>query len=349
MILTPKPNLADPAFDSLSDHVAEEAFDGDFAADDVFEEMAPITLELTPDACGHRLDKVIAQLVPQYSRSRLQLWLEAGFVTVDGKVAKRNMTAYGDEKIVILPQSAPEDEAFKPEAMELNIVHEDEHIIVINKPAGLVVHPGPGNWSGTLLNGLLHHCPQLAGVPRAGIVHRLDKDTSGLMVVGKTLASQTDLVRQLQARTVKREYFALVWGTPKMAGTIDASIARHPRDRVKMAVSENFTAKPAITHYELIGSGELDRRPVSLMQCRLETGRTHQIRVHMQHLGFALVGDYVYGKQHLVSVFSRQALQARRLGLVHPGTLEACEWIVPLADDFAELIATAGIPEPEQV
>jgi 23S rRNA pseudouridine1911/1915/1917 synthase len=180
-------------------------------------------------------------------------------------------------------------------------------------------------------------------------VHRLDKDTSGLMVVGKTLASQTDLVRQLQARTVKREYFALVWGTPKQAGTIDASIARHPRDRVKMAVSENFTAKPAITHYELIGSGELDRRPVSLMQCRLETGRTHQIRVHMQHLGFALVGDSVYGKQHLVSVFSRQALQARRLGLVHPGTLEACEWIVPLADDFAQLIATAGIPEPEQV
>jgi 23S rRNA pseudouridine1911/1915/1917 synthase len=351
VILTSKPNLAAPLSDSdLNDvvvhtdaHDADEAFDGD----ELFDDLAPIHLELAPDACGHRLDKVISKLVPQYSRSRLQLWLEAGFVTVDGKVAKRNMTAYGDEKIVILPQSAPEDEAFKPEAMELNIVHEDEHIIVINKPAGLVVHPGPGNWSGTLLNGLLHHCPQLAGVPRAGIVHRLDKDTSGLMVVGKTLASQTDLVRQLQARTVKREYFALVWGTPKVAGTIDASIARHPRDRVKMAVSENFTAKPAITHYELIGSGELDRRPVSLMQCRLETGRTHQIRVHMQHLGFALVGDYVYGKPHLVSVFPRQALQARRLGLVHPGTRENCEWLVPLADDFAELIAQAGIPEPE--
>ena len=349
MILTPKPNLADPVFDSLSEHDAEDIFDGDFAADEIIDDMAPIELELTPDACGQRLDKVISKLVPQYSRSRLQLWVEAGFVTVDGKVAKRNMTAYGDEKIVILPQSAPEDEAFKPEAMELNIVHEDEHIIVINKPAGLVVHPGPGNWSGTLLNGLLHHCPQLAGVPRAGIVHRLDKDTSGLMVVGKTLASQTDLVRQLQARTVKREYFALVWGTPKPSGTIDASIARHPRDRVKMAVSENFTAKPAITHYELLNSGELDRRPVSLMQCRLETGRTHQIRVHMQHLGFALVGDAVYGKQHLVSVFPRQALQARRLGLVHPGSGQPCEWIVPVAGDFAELLATAGIPEPEQV
>ncbi|WP_254926731.1 RluA family pseudouridine synthase [Janthinobacterium sp. PC23-8] len=335
--------------DSLSEPDFDAVLDGDFGADEIIDDMAPIELELTPDACGQRLDKVISTLVPQYSRSRLQLWVEAGFVTVDGKVAKRNMTAYGDEKIVILPQSAPEDEAFKPEAMQLNIVHEDEHIIVINKPAGLVVHPGPGNWSGTLLNGLLHHCPQLAGVPRAGIVHRLDKDTSGLMVVGKTLASQTDLVRQLQARTVKREYFALVWGTPKPSGTIDASIARHPRDRVKMAVSENFSAKPAITHYELLNSGELDRRPVSLMQCRLETGRTHQIRVHMQHLGFALVGDAVYGKQHLVSVFPRQALQARRLGLVHPGSGQACEWIVPVADDFAALLATAGIPEPEQV
>ncbi|MGK5027286.1 RluA family pseudouridine synthase [Janthinobacterium sp. RB2R34] len=341
--------MSDSTTDSLSEPDFDAALDGDFSPDELVDHMAPIELELTPDACGERLDKVISKLVPQYSRSRLQLWVEAGFVTVDGKVAKRNMTAYGDEKIVILPQSAPEDEAFKPEAMELNIVHEDEHIIVINKPAGLVVHPGPGNWSGTLLNGLLHHCPQLAGVPRAGIVHRLDKDTSGLMVVGKTLASQTDLVRQLQARTVKREYFALVWGTPKPSGTIDASIARHPRDRVKMAVSENFSAKPAITHYELLNSGELDRRPVSLMQCRLETGRTHQIRVHMQHLGFALVGDAVYGKQHLVSVFPRQALQARRLGLVHPGSGKQCEWIVPVADDFAELLATAGIPEPEQV
>ncbi len=349
MILTPKPNLADSVLDSLSEPDFDAVLDGDFGADEIIDDMAPIELELTPDACGQRLDKVISTLVPQYSRSRLQLWVEAGFVTVDGKVAKRNMTAYGDEKIVILPQSAPEDEAFKPEAMQLNIVHEDEHIIVINKPAGLVVHPGPGNWSGTLLNGLLHHCPQLAGVPRAGIVHRLDKDTSGLMVVGKTLASQTDLVRQLQARTVKREYFALVWGTPKPSGTIDASIARHPRDRVKMAVSENFSAKPAITHYELLNSGELDRRPVSLMQCRLETGRTHQIRVHMQHLGFALVGDAVYGKQHLVSVFPRQALQARRLGLVHPGSGQASEWIVPVADDFAALLATAGIPEPEQL
>jgi 23S rRNA pseudouridine1911/1915/1917 synthase len=278
------------------------------------------------------------------------MWITDGFVTVDGKPAKSTKdTVYGDEKIVILPQPAPEDEAFKPEAMELNIVYEDEHLIVINKPAGLVVHPGAGNWSGTLLNGLLHHYPPLAGVPRAGIVHRLDKDTSGLMVVGKNLPAQTDLVRQLAARTVKREYFALVWGTPRVSGTIDASMGRHPKDRIKMAISTNFSAKPAITHYELLASGELDRRPVSLVQCRLETGRTHQIRVHMMSIGFSLVGDTMYGKQHLASVFPRQALQARRLGLVHPATGEQCEWLVPLADDFAELIAKAGIEEPEQI
>ncbi|WP_370660165.1 RluA family pseudouridine synthase [Massilia atriviolacea] len=312
-------------------------------------DLSPIHLALTPEACGHRLDKVIAGLVPQFSRSRLQLWFDAGHVLVDGKPARGKDTAYGDEAVVILPQSAPEDEAYTPEAMPLNIVFEDEHIIVINKPAGLVVHPGAGNWAGTLLNGLLHHCPQLAGVPRAGIVHRLDKDTSGLMVIGKTLAAQTDLVRQLQARSVKREYFALVWGTPQLSSTIDASMGRHPKDRVKMAVSTNFSAKPAITHYQRIATGMLDRRPVSLVQCQLETGRTHQIRVHMLSIGFALVGDAVYGKQHLTPVFPRQALQARRLGLVHPETGEDMEWIVPLADDFAELIARAGIPEPEQV
>jgi 23S rRNA pseudouridine1911/1915/1917 synthase len=211
------------------------------------------------------------------------------------------------------------------------------------------VHPGSGNWSGTLLNGLLHHSPQLVSVPRAGIVHRLDKDTSGLMVVGKTLEAQTDLVRQLQARTVKREYLALVWGTPRLSGTIDAPISRHPKDRVKMAVTNSPSAKPAITHYELLASGQIERRPVSLMQCRLETGRTHQIRVHMLSLGYSLVGDTVYGKTHLQPFFHRQALQARRLGLTHPVTGEHMEWVVPLADDFAELLARAGIEEPEAV
>ena len=227
--------------ESTSDHDLD-LLDGD----DEGEGLAPITLTMHAEACGQRLDKVISKLVPQYSRGRLQMWIEDGFVTVDGQpVTSSKHTLYGDEQVVILPQPAPEDAAFKPEPVPLNIVYEDEHLMVINKPAGLVVHPGSGNWSGTLLNGLLHHCPQLVGVPRAGIVHRLDKDTSGLMVVGKTLAAQTDLVRQLAARTVKREYFALVWGTPRLSGTIDASMGRHPRDRVTMAVSTSMGSKPA--------------------------------------------------------------------------------------------------------
>jgi 23S rRNA pseudouridine1911/1915/1917 synthase len=342
VILTPAPNSADLPFDP--------DFDDEIDAADLLEpgiDLSPITLELGPEACGQRLDKVVAGLVPQFSRSRLQQWFESGHVKVDGKGARGKDTAYGDETVVVEPQPAPEDTAYAPEPMALDVVHEDEHIMVINKPAGLVVHPGAGNWSGTLLNGLLHHSPQLASVPRAGIVHRLDKDTSGLMVVGKTLAAQTDLVRQLQARSVKREYLALVWGTPHLSGTVDAPMGRHPKDRVKMAVSPSPSAKPAITHYERLATGMLDRRPVSLVQCRLETGRTHQIRVHMQHLGFSLVGESVYGKQHLVSAFHRQALHARRLGLVHPASGEQCEWIVPLPPDFAGLIAEAGIGEPD--
>ena len=309
-------------------------------------EMAPITLSLHESDCGERLDKVVARMVPQFSRSRMQQWIDAGFVSVDGKPGRTRMTVYGDEQIVILPQAAPEDTAFTPEPMALDIVFEDDAVVVINKPAGLVVHPAAGNWSGTLLNGLLHRFPALTGVPRAGIVHRLDKDTSGLMVVAKTLEVHTDLVRQLQARTVRREYLALVWGTPNPSGTIDAAMGRHPRDRIKMAVLENMTAKPAITHFERLASGMLDRRPVSLVRCRLETGRTHQIRVHMQSIGFALVGDALYGKAHLAPAFHRQALQACRLGLVHPVSGADVSWAIPLAADFAALIAQAGITEP---
>lgn len=305
--------------------------------------ISPIELDLTPEVCGVRLDKVLSALVPQYSRSRLQQWIDAGHVSVDGEIARAKMTMYGDEKVVILPQPAPEDQAFKPEQMALNIVYEDKAIMVIDKPDGLVVHPAAGNWSGTLMNGLLHYFPAIAGVPRAGIVHRLDKDTSGLMVVAKTLVAHTDLVRQLQARTVKREYLALVWGTPNASGKVDASIGRHTKDRVKMAVSENMTAKPALTHFTRLATGMLDGRPVSLMQCQLETGRTHQIRVHMQSIGFALVGDALYGKQHLTTVFPRQALHARHLGLIHPISGKAVGWSAELPQDFADLIARAGI------
>jgi 23S rRNA pseudouridine1911/1915/1917 synthase len=318
----------------------DPADDGDLAG------PGAIVLKLTPEACGERLDKVLSRLVPQYSRSRIQQWIEAGHVLVDGHTARGKMTVLGDENITISPQSAPDERAFQPEAMPLAIQFEDKAILVIDKPAGLVVHPAAGNWSGTLLNGLLHHCPALAGVPRAGIVHRLDKDTSGLMVVAKTLAAQTDLVRQLQNRSVKREYLALVWGSPLLSGKVDAAIGRHPRDRIKMAVSENMTAKPAVTHFQRIGAGKLDRSPVSLVCCQLETGRTHQIRVHMQSLGFPLVGDQLYGKQHLASAFPRQALHARRLGLLHPVSGKGLEWAAPLPDDFTALLARAGIALP---
>lgn len=314
--------------------------------DDGFPHAEAIELKMRPDICGERLDKALSKLVPQYSRSRIQQWIEAGFVTVDGQPGRTKMTLLGDEFIVIYPQAAPDEGAYKAEDIPLEIVYEDESLLVINKPAGLVVHPAAGNWSGTLLNGLLHHRPNLVSVPRAGIVHRLDKDTSGLMVVAKTLIAQTELVRQLQARSVKREYAALVWGTPNQSGTVDAAMARHTRDRLKMAVSQSIVAKPAITHFQRLATGMLERFPVTLVACHLETGRTHQIRVHMQSLGFPLVGDTLYGKQHLVRFFPRQALQARRLGLIHPQTGEAIEWEIPLASDFAELLQQAGMNLP---
>ena len=330
--------------------VLDDAFI-DEAVDDITDESElsagfdaqPIIFKLDDDVCGDRLDKVIAKLIPQFSRSRLQQWIASGHVTVDGVPSKGKMTVLGGEEVIVYPQPAPEDTAFLPEKMDLDIVFEDKHIMVINKPAGLVVHPAAGNWSGTLLNGLLDHFPAISGVPRAGIVHRLDKDTSGLMVVAKSLEAQTDLVRQLQARTVKREYLALVWGKPNLTGTIDLPMARHPRDRIKMAVSESPSAKPAVTHFQRLAAGVLDGKAVTLVACQLETGRTHQIRVHMAHLGFPLVGDVLYGKQHLASYFNRQALQARRVGLQHPKTQKDCLWQVELAQDIADLLVSAGI------
>jgi 23S rRNA pseudouridine1911/1915/1917 synthase len=321
----------------------EDADDGD----EGLAELSPIHLKLTDDHCGERLDKVLSKLVPQYSRNRIQQWIEAGFVTVDGHPARGKASVLGDEDITILPQAAPEERAFQPEAIDLAIAYEDDAILVINKRQGLVVHPAAGNWSGTLLNGLLHHLPSIGGVPRAGIVHRLDKDTSGLMVVAKTLIAQTDLVRQLQARTVTREYLALVWGTPRGVGKVDAAMARHPRDRIKMAVSESILAKPAVTHYERLATGMIDGKPVSLVRCKLETGRTHQIRVHMQSLGFPLVGDALYGKPHLASIFPRQALHAFRLALIHPGSGQEIGWEAMLPADFAELLTRANVALPD--
>ncbi len=331
------------------DDVIEDAEDFDMAAlapsfaSDLASDLAPVTLIIGIEHRGTRLDKVLSLSLPQFSRSRLQQWIEEGRVSVDGKACGVRQIMLGEERIVVLPQPDPSSMSFVPEPIPMSIVHEDDSLIVIDKPVGMVVHPAAGNWTGTLLNGLLHGWPVLQGVPRAGIVHRLDKDTTGLLVVAKTLSAQTSLVRQLQDRSMSRQYLALVWGQPVSGGRIEAAIARHPRERTRMAVSQSMLAKPAVTHYTRLASGLLDGKPVSLLQCRLETGRTHQIRVHLQSIGFALVGDAVYGKSHLSALFPRQALHAERLGLVHPSTGELCEWHAPLPMDMAALLERSGI------
>jgi 23S rRNA pseudouridine1911/1915/1917 synthase len=331
-----------PSQEHIDDEVEIDEIQDD--TDEIQSTTELIQLKLSRTLCGERLDKALSKLVPQYSRSRLQQWIEAGNVTVDGKPDRIKDTVLGDELVAIMPQAAPDEGAYQAEQMALDIVYEDAAIMIINKPAGLVVHPAAGNWSGTLLNGLLFYCKQLHQVPRAGIVHRLDKDTSGLMVVAKTIEAQTELVRQLQHRTVKREYLALVWGTPIKSGTVDAAIARHHRDRLKMAVSNSILAKPAVTHYQRLATGMLERFPVSAVACQLETGRTHQIRVHMLSLGLPLVGDQVYGKAHVARFFPRQALHAKKLGLLHPETHQQVEWEISLPDDLNSLIQLAGMP-----
>lgn len=294
---------------------------------------------------GERLDVALQQMLPAHSRSRLQAWIKAGLVTMNNEAVTPKTKVWGGEEISVTTQLNPQEHAFLPENIPLNIVYEDDAILVINKPAGLVVHPAAGNWSGTLLNALLYHLPQLSEVPRAGIVHRLDKDTSGLLVVAKTLEAQTSLVRQLQTRTVKREYRTIVWGQLWRNGTINQPIGRHSHARTKMAVSR--TGKPAITHYEV-----LERFGVhTYLRCQLETGRTHQIRVHMQFLKAPMLGDPVYGigniipHKHMtqtlrdaVSGFKRQALHAIKLGLVHPETHAFMEWQIELADDMKSLL-----------
>ena len=334
------PAGAQPASDEFDDHDDLEALAASEAAEDDF---SPLTLRLGDDSRGQRLDKALSALLPQFSRARLQQWIDDGLVTVDGKPAKGKAIMLGDETVHVQPRPAESDHAYQPEPVPLDVVHEDNDLIVIAKPVGLVVHPAAGNWSGTLLNGLLHRWPHLAGVPRAGIVHRLDKDTSGLMVVAKTMMAQTDLVRQLQDRSVGREYLALVWGQPVSNGRIEAAIGRHPRERTKMAVSKSPLAKPAVTHYQKVASGSLDGRPVALLRCKLETGRTHQIRVHLASIGYPIVGDAVYGKHHLISVFPRQALHAEKLALVHPSGGEPVEWQQPVPADMATLLQQAGI------
>jgi 23S rRNA pseudouridine1911/1915/1917 synthase len=300
----------------------------------------PVELTVPADCAGLRLDQVLARLLPEHSRSRLANWVREERVSVDGRAAAPRARLWGGERLHVTPAAAHETLAHLPQDIPLAVVYEDDSILVIDKPAGLVVHPGSGNWEGTLLNALLAHAPGVAEVPRAGIVHRLDKDTSGLLVVAKTLTAQTDLVRQLQARTVKREYAAVVHGRVDRGGTVETPIGRHPVSRTRMAVVAR--GKPALTHYAVVAR----YAAATLLHCRIETGRTHQIRVHLTSIGHPLIGDRVYGGRAgrgRASAFHRQALHARKLGLIHPASGIAMAWESPLPPDIRELIRTLEV------
>jgi 23S rRNA pseudouridine1911/1915/1917 synthase len=291
------------------------------------------------------LDQVAAELIPDYSRARLQTWIRSGQLRVDGRSAKPKDKLFGGEQLSLQAELEPQGE-WQAQAIALDIVYEDDSLLVINKPAGLVVHPAAGNPDGTLLNGLLHHCPALQQIPRAGIVHRLDKDTSGLMVVAKTLPAQTNLVVQLKARSVSRLYDAIVQGRMSAGGSVDAPVGRHRQNRLKMAVLE-FGGKEAVTHYRVVQRFSAH----SLLRCKLETGRTHQIRVHMAHIRHPLVGDPLYGgraklpadaSRELIDAlqnFPRQALHAAELALVHPLTGEKLHWFASMPEDMLHLLA----------
>jgi 23S rRNA pseudouridine1911/1915/1917 synthase len=302
-----------------------------------------LRLHIEPAQAGRRLDQALAEILPDFSRSRLQTWIDAGRVLLDGRPCRCRDRVWGGEQVWLDPLLPPLADC-RPQAIPLTIVYEDDHLIVIDKPAGLVVHPAAGNPDGTLQNALLHHAPGLDCLPRSGIVHRLDKDTTGLLVVAKTLKAHKSLVDQLQARRVHREYRALVAGSLVAGGTVDAPVGRHPTQRTRMAVVSD--GRPAVTHYQV-----LERFPAhTLLAVRLETGRTHQIRVHMSHLRHPLVGDTLYaGRVRLpkgapaalaaaLQGFPRQALHAIRLGLDHPETGEPLCWEVPMAADLAWLL-----------
>ena len=292
-----------------------------------------IALEVPASCAGLRLDQALAGLLHQYSRSRLTSWIRDKRVTVDGRPAQPRDKVGGGERIVVQPGPDPAALAFQPQDIPLDILYEDEALIVVDKPAGLVVHPGSGNWDGTMLNALLQHAPALAEVPRAGIVHRLDKETSGLLVVAKTLTAQTSLVRQLQARTVSRVYAAVAHGRIARGGKVDAPVGRHPVQRTRMAVVAS--GKPAVTHYEVVET----YAHATLLRCRLETGRTHQIRVHLASLGHPLYGDPVYGNRGRLAVpFARQALHAHKLTVDHPVTGRSMSWESALPADMQALI-----------
>ena len=291
-----------------------------------------------------RLDQALAALLPAYSRSRLQQWLKTGQLQVNGRICRPRDPVAGGETVSGEPVLEPETRALAQD-IPLAICYQDEDVLVIDKPAGLVAHPAAGNRDGTLVNALLHHAPELAALPRAGLVHRLDKDTTGLLVVARSLRAHTALVEQLQARRIEREYLAVVNGTPVAGGTVEAPIGRHPVDRQRMAVVAG--GKPAVTHYRVLRRF----RAHTLLRVKLETGRTHQIRVHLAHLRLPLLGDPIYGGRprlppeaspqclEAIRNFQRQALHAARLALTHPVSGERLEWRADTPADLADLLA----------
>lgn len=306
-----------------------------------------LTASVPTELSGQRLDVIAAQLFPDYSRERLKAWIKNGDLRVDDRSVKANAKMLGGESLVLQAEDSPQGD-WVAQDIALELVYEDEHLLVLNKPAGLVVHPAAGNYDGTLLNGLLHRWPDQIAIPRAGIVHRLDKDTTGLMAVAKTLKAQADLVHQLQSRTVKRQYQALVLGKPPSRGEVDAAIARDPNHRKRMAVVAG--GKPALTEFRKLRQ----LGPLAFMELNLRTGRTHQIRVHMTHIGFPLLGDPVYGRRALAresasaealqraGALERQALHAQMLSLKHPQTGEQLQWQAPLPADMAEILEAFG-------
>lgn len=300
---------------------------------------------ISDESSGLRLDQALAQLFSDYSRGQITKWIKAGYVQVNDKVLRPRDSVMGGERVVIDAEIEIVDDTWVAEAINLDIIHEDDDVIILNKSAGMVVHPGAGNHDGTLVNALLHHAPQLEGIPRAGIVHRIDKGTTGLLMIAKTLQAHNSLVNQLQERTVLREYQAISMGVMTAGGTIDEPVGRHPVDRKRQAVIGS--GKHAVTHYRV----EHRYRAHTHIRCKLETGRTHQIRVHMAHIRYPLLGDPVYGGRirlpkgasettiETLQSFRRQALHAGSLGFIHPASEQEVLWKVEMPEDMLNVLA----------